>query len=336
MTDHRKYHDKTLLFALAARAEVRKCPSSDWEFVKRRTAADGAVWRSADGLLYKRTGDTSIDAEARFQRLVAALGYPVPEVVETGQVDGVHYVVERSAGSASLHDLALANDDGQLGEDVLHTAVEVSVRLLTAQAHNPLPCGPEPAREWFAHAGFAGNVFTENPDLDTPRVHAAVRRALCRLDDVPMCRSHLDYGLPNVFPGGVIDLQHHGVAPLGYDVYPLLEIVAFKGGNRGYEVTAEQRTRYLAALDAAGSRLTGRPLGGYLGEFLLVKCFFFLALMRPSDPGRRDKYLKWRYRRTLFERGLDQYESSGAIHTDTFPTLAAFSDRFTQSTAGHP
>lgn len=208
--------------------------------------------------------------------------------------------------------------------------------MLTAQARNPLPGGPEPVREWFEHAGFAGNVFAENPDLDTPRVHAAVRRALHRLADVPMCRSHLDYGLPNLFPGGVIDWQHHGVAPLGYDVYPLLEIVAFKGGNRGYEVTTEHRARYLTALGAASSWFTGQPLDGYLGEFLLVKCFFFLALMRPSDSARRDKYLKWRYRRTLFKRGLDQYESSGAIHTDTFPTLAAFSDRFAQSAAGHP
>lgn len=63
---------------------------SDWEFVKRRTAVDGAVWRSGDGLLYKRTGGSSVDVEARFQRLVAPLGYPVPEVVEIGQVDGVH------------------------------------------------------------------------------------------------------------------------------------------------------------------------------------------------------------------------------------------------------
>ncbi|MGH3720900.1 MAG: hypothetical protein ACRDRI_19040 [Pseudonocardiaceae bacterium] len=310
---------------------------SDWEFVKRRTATDGAVWRSADGLLYKRTGDSSVEAEARFQRLVAALGYPVPEVVETGQADGVHYFVERSAGSASLHDMALAEaHDGYLGEDVLHAAVKVSGRLLTAQAHNLLPGGPEPVREWFEHAGFAGNVFAENPDLDTPRVHTAVEHALRRLDVVPMCRSNLDCGLPDLFPGGVIDWQHHGAAPLGYDVYPLLEIVAFKGGNRGYEVTADQRIRYLAALDAGSSRLTGRPLSGYLGEFLLVKCFFFLALMRPTGPERRDKYLKWRYRRTLFEMGLDQYESSGAIHTDTFPTLAEFSDRFVQSTAGHP
>ncbi|PJN40076.1 hypothetical protein CG747_13400 [Streptomyces sp. CB02959] len=33
----------------------------------------------------------------------------------------------------------------------------------------------------------------------------------------------------------------------------------------------------------------------------LVKALFFLALMRPTDPARTDKRLKWRYRRHLFQ-----------------------------------
>lgn len=310
---------------------------SDWEFVKHRTAADGAVWRSTDGLLYKRTGDASVDGEAHVQRLLTDLGYPVPELVETGQIDGIYYFIEFSVGSASLHELALSDvsQAGHVGQDVIEQAAEVSTRLLTAQARNPLPAGPTQLREWFERAGFAGNVFTENPDLNTPRVHEAVTRALRRLGDVPLCRSHVDYGLPNAFPGGVIDWQHYGIAPLGYDVYPMLEIAAFKGGNKGYQFTPEQCTRYLTALDEVSTRLAGQPLGGYQGEFLLVKCFFFLALMRPTDPARHDKYLKWRYRRTLFEMGLEQYESSGAIHTGTFPTFAAFTERLAQPAAGH-
>ncbi|MGH3809640.1 MAG: phosphotransferase [Pseudonocardiaceae bacterium] len=311
----------------------------DWEFVKRRTAADGAVWRSADGLFYKRTGNASIDDEAHFQRLLAELGYPVPEFVETGQVGGVHYFVERSVGNASLHELAQseAGQAGCVGQDVIEQAVEVSTRLLAVQARNPLPGGPARLRGWFERAGFAGNVFAENPDLDTPRVRDAVARALSRLGEVPVCRSHLDYGLPNVFPGGVIDWQHHGIAPLGYDVYPMLEIAAFKGGNKGYQFTPGQCARYATVLDEASTQLTGQPLGQFRGEFLLVKCFFFLALMRPSNPvGRPDKHIKWQYRRTLFERGIKQYESSGAIDTSTFPTLAAFTERFALPTASHP
>lgn len=310
---------------------------SHWEFIKRRTAADGAVWRSSDGLLYKRTGAAALTVEASYLRELAALGYPVPQVVEVGQEHGgQHYFVERSAGEMSLHDQALADtgQTGQVGPQVLDAVTEVSARLLTAQARNPLPSRPDQVRDWFDRAGFTCNVFTENPDLDTPRVRAAMAHVLDRLADVPICRSHLDYGLPNAFPGGVIDWQHHGAAPLGYDVYPMLEIVPFKGGKKGYEFTADQRARYLTALDQVASQVTGRPLQGFLGEFLLAKCFFFLALMRPSDASRPDKHTKWRYRRTLFTKGLEQYESSGIIHTDTFPTLAAFTDRLTRATAG--
>ena len=137
-----------------------------------------------------------------------------------------------------------------------------------------------------------------------------------------MCDSHLDYGLPNAFPGTVIDWQHHGAAPLGYDVYPMLDIAAFKGGSRGYRFSPEQREAYLAGLDEASTRALGQPLSEHLGDFLLVKCFFFLALMRPADPNRHEKHAKWQYRRALFEMGLEQYESSCVIHTETFPALA--------------
>ncbi|CAM5739741.1 Aminoglycoside phosphotransferase domain-containing protein OS=Streptomyces microflavus OX=1919 GN=Smic_45870 PE=4 SV=1 [Streptomyces microflavus] len=70
---------------------------------------------------------------------------------------------------------------------------------------------PDALRRWVEQAGWTRDVFAENPDLDTPRVHAALDRAMDRLDGVPMVWGHLDYGLPNVLPGGVIDWQHHGV-----------------------------------------------------------------------------------------------------------------------------
>jgi hypothetical protein len=130
--------------------------------------------------------------------------------------------------------------------------------------------------------------------------------------------------LPNAFPDAVIDWQHHGDAPIGYDVYPMLDIAAFKRGSKGYRFSAGQRSVYRNALDEASKRLLGQALSVYLGDFLLVKCFFFLALMRPADPRRRDKYVKWQYRRALFEIGLEQYESSCSIDTEAFPSLAEF------------
>ena len=310
---------------------------SDWELVKRRTAARGAVWRSADGLFYKRTGDEAVCEEADFQTDLASRGYPVPQVIERGLRDGIYYSVEPSAG-VSLHDQALASADpsGRVANGLVRSAVQISVRLLEAQFRNPLTASPGDPQAWFERAGFVANVRTENPDLDTPHVRKAVGLAVRRLRDVPMCRSHLDYGLPNAFPRAVIDWQHHGDAPLGYDAYPMLDIAAFKGGGKGYRISAEQRSDYLNELDAASTSLLGRPLSAYQGDFLLVKCFFFLALMRPTDPGRRDKYVKWQYRRSLFEIGLEQYESSCSINTEAFPSLAEFASGLDQAVTGRP
>lgn len=300
---------------------------SDWQFIKRRTAADGGVWRSADGAFYKRTGDQSVRAEGDFQHRMAEVGYPVPQVIARGVEDGRYFFVEHSLGDVSLHDAALAGADagGQVADSVIDAAASISGRLLAAQARAAPPVGPDRVRAWVQQAGFTDNVFAENPDLvRDARVRVALDRVAERVSGVPMCHSHLDYGLPNAFTSGVIDWQHHSPAPLGYDVYPMLDIVAFKGGGKGYRITAAQRERYVAALDEVAVAFHGQPLSIYLDDFLLVKSLFFLALMRPADPGRQDKLLKWHYRRALFQMGLDRYESSAALDTAAFPTLAEF------------
>jgi hypothetical protein len=293
----------------------------DWKFVKNRTATQGAVWKSDDGLLYRRTGGEDLREEIEFQRLVADLGYPVPEIVDSGSENGTYFVTERSLGDTSLHEEALTDTlrDGQVSDHVISTAAAVSSKLLKAEARHPLPASP-----WFEKAAFATDVFEENPDFDTPRVHDTVKQALDRMALLPMVQGHLDYGLPNVLAAGVIDWQHHGPIPLGYDAYPALSIVAFKGGGKGYRISPEQRVAYLTALDETTAALIGQRGSGYLGDFLLVKCFFFLALMRPTDSARHGKHIKWQYRRSLFTMGLDQYESSGTIDTDSFPTLERF------------
>ncbi|MFJ9855294.1 phosphotransferase [Streptomyces sp. NPDC101150] len=300
---------------------------NNWRFVKKRTAADGAVYVSADGTLYRRTGGAELQAEAQFQRRIADLDYPVPHVLEEGFTDdGHYYVVEESLGDKTLHDRAVASLDGgrALLDDVADTAAQVAARLLRAQAAHLVEPAPGSLRQWLESAGFTQNVFQENPDLDNTRTRAALDDALDRLGTVALVRGHLDYGLPNLLPAGVIDWQHHGLVPLGYDVLPALEIIAFKGGNKGYTASPGQRRRYLAVLDDASLNATGQPVSQNLGAYLLVKALFFLALMRPTDPSRTDKHLKWQYRRHLFTKGLEQYERTGTVDTALFPGLEEF------------
>ncbi|MFD5572772.1 phosphotransferase [Streptomyces cadmiisoli] len=300
---------------------------NDWRFVKKRTAADGAVYVAADATRYKRTGGAELQAEAAFQRRIADLDYPVPHVLEEGVTDdGHHYVVEESLGDQTLHDRAVTSLDGSrsLPDDVADTAAQVAARLLRAQAAHLVQPTPGTLRQWLDSAGFTHNVFQENPDLDNIRTHATLDHALDHLGTVPLVHGHLDYGLPNVLPAGVIDWQHHGLVPLGYDVLPALEIIAFKGGTKGYTASPGQRHRYLAALDDASLTATGHPVSQNLGAYLLVKALFFLALMRPIDPTRTDKHLKWQYRRHLFTEGLEQYERTGTVDTALFPGLEEF------------
>ncbi|MBV2355988.1 aminoglycoside phosphotransferase family protein [Streptomyces sp. J2-1] len=302
--------------------------TTDWRFVKKRTAdADGTVYVSADGTRYRRTGGAALRGEAAFQQMAAALGYPVPRVLQQGELgDGTFFADEESLGRQSLHEKALSLLDGGrvLPDQVVDQLAEVSSRLLSAQAAHPVEAGPDALRQWVEQAGWTNNVFAENPDLDTPRTHAALARAADDLTGMPLAWGHLDYGLPNVLPAGVIDWQHHGVTPLGYDVAPALEVIPFKGGAKGYTATPDQRTRYLGVLDAAALSAGSPPISPRLGALLLVKSLFFLALTRPTDPAQADKQQRWHYRRHLFLKGLEQYERTGNIDTAGFPTLDDF------------
>jgi hypothetical protein len=230
--------------------------ATEWRFVKKRTAdSDGAVYVSPDGQRYRRTGGEGLRAEAAFQRQIADLGYPVPPVLEEGVTEDGHvYVVEQSLGEQTLHDLAVASLNGgrALSDEVVDLAAQVSACLLLAQAAHPVAPAPDLLRKWAEQAGFTATVFKENPDLDTARTHAALGTALDRLGSVPLCPGHLDYGLPNLLPSGVIDWQHHGVVPLGYDVLPTLEVARFKGGNKGYTATVARPERSCGASDRPG------------------------------------------------------------------------------------
>lgn len=292
-----------------------------WELVKQRTAAVGEVWRSPSGDLFRKTGDESLREEVSFQRSLFNQGFPVPEIVDAGEVDGVHFLVERSVGANSLHDLALRDysEVGAVRNETIDAAIATSTALLNAQVQNTSMPAPGDLEVWLQKAAFLDNVLQENPDFDNDRVQAAINIALERLSNTRFCLGHLDYGFPNAFPAGIIDWQHHAEAPIGFDVYPMLDIAAFKGGNRGYAFTRFQRDRYISGLDKVTVKLAGKPLSVYLGDFLFVKSFFFLALMKPNHHSKPSKHQKWQYRRKLFLLSLEQYESTYAIDTSTFP-----------------
>lgn len=302
---------------------------SEWEFVKDRTATSGAVWRSPDGQYFKRTGGPEVKEEGRHQIFLAELGFPVPRPIEVGTDGEQHYFIEIGSGQRTLHELALEQGrtrGGKANDALVDRAASISASLLKAQARKSIPTDRNTLFSWFSEAGFTSIVFAENPDLDTPRVRSLIDKAVNRLLAVPMCHSHLDYGLPNVFDDAVIDWQHHAPAPLGYDVYPMLDIAAFKGGNRGYAFTSEQRANYISALDDVAKNSVGHTLSSHLGDFLFVKCFFFLALMRPKNEQQvhPEKHEKWLYRKKLFTLGIEEYANSQKIDTGNFPGISKF------------
>ncbi|WP_330479632.1 hypothetical protein OG301_38515 [Streptomyces platensis] len=214
-------------------------------------------------------------------------------------------------------------------------AAEVGGRLLRAQAAHTVPTDLQALREWVQEAGWTDSVFAENPDLDNPRVRVALDRAMAQLADVAMVRGHLDYGLPNVLPAGVIDWQHAaprpGAARLRHSPGPGDHPV--QGRHQGLPGEPRAAAPVPGGAERGGPRHHRTSPHPASGPYLLVKALFFLALMKPTDPARTDKHLKWQYRRHQFVEVLEQYERTGAVDTACLPTLDAFTARHG---GGHP
>jgi hypothetical protein len=107
---------------------------SDWELVKRRTAASGAVWRSADGPFYKRTGGESVHGEAAFQIDLAKRSSPVSSVTECGLKRSNH-----------------AGSPGGAVSRLRDWASRSRAEICTAEPTSPLPTYPDGsalARAW--------------------------------------------------------------------------------------------------------------------------------------------------------------------------------------------
>ncbi|UKY54701.1 hypothetical protein [Streptomyces inhibens] len=142
----------------------------------------------------------------------------MPEQVDSGREDDgtcfFTFFTERSVGESSLHEMAVA-DYRQPGH-VSHGTIEAPPAS-PAGCWQPRHAMPARRRSGAAVLVRVGRLrrrgLHREPGPDTEGTRALVDAALERLRTVAMCESHLDYGLPNAFPGGVIDRQRHALAP---------------------------------------------------------------------------------------------------------------------------
>lgn len=307
--------------------------SKHWQLVKDRHLTFGSVWYDPINNTFIRRGGELVREEGEYQRYIYDLGFPVPKIIDSGEEDGGWYYIEESLGDVSLHDMAVSDvcNFGNVQEETIRYATSLSSSFLGKQLDHLKTPSSRHIEDWFEKASHFQHNIKEYPQLDSHATKQALATMFSRLSTIPMSYGHLDYGLPNMFPNGIIDWQYYSLSPVGFDVYLMLDLAAFMGGSRGYDFNNNQRQKYINGLDTIALEKGMSKLSDYRGDFLLAKSFFFIATVRK---GGREQEIRKAYRRELCMRTIQQYNDNLTVSTSEFPTLAEFEADYSPEQSG--
>ena len=266
---------------------------TQWIFVKERgaIARSGNVYCSADGSCYLRTGEmAAIRREADFGRMARQQGFPVPEVIEIGQLPTGHgYFVEKSLGTENFGSLLGREYSaaGSVSAESFDAFSEISLRFLAAQIHpTSRQSGPSELRVGIQME----NVLHQNPDM-ADLLEQAVTLAEGRTQELPLVLTHGDLSPFNIMPGGVIDFEERFVAPAGLDA---VTSIAFQrlwdhpkpdgtGTMRLWDFSRRQIADFLGQVDKLCASNNVPLLSGYFDDFLMLKAIWALCYEWPDD-----------------------------------------------------
>jgi hypothetical protein len=209
-----------------------------------------AVYRG-DGA-YLRLGD-GLAGELETHRQMLRDGYPVAEILEVGSHEGSLYYIERALGKDTFGDACAdrIGHGGSMTDEEFSGFLGVMRRHARAQL-----VGESPSRQPRKFADFIGVVraAANTPELAVS-IHAAWNKATLLLGGLPVTLQHGDLHPFNTCPGGIIDLEGAGWAPVGYDVAtavlePTLAEPRWRDGVLALEwFTPVQVRTYLDVLD---------------------------------------------------------------------------------------
>lgn len=177
----------------------------------RRTGV--AVYRSDE--TYLRLGDGAA-RELESHRQMQRDAYPVAEILEVGHHEGSLYYIESALGDRTFGD-AYAETVAESGcptDEQFAGFLDVMRRHAHAQL-----TGENRSCEPQAFAEFLGveRAVANTPELAVP-IRGAWDRAIRLLSGLPAALQHSDLHPFNTCPGGIIDLEEAGWAPICYDV----------------------------------------------------------------------------------------------------------------------
>lgn len=226
---------------------------------------------------YLRSGPAEkLRAEISRHHQMLELGFPVAEIIEEGEHEGLRYVIEASLGSDTLGERfdSEMQRGGVITVGSFGAFLGIVLRFAQAQLAS---ARVERARDEFRRLLRVDDLKATLPDV-AQQTEAAFDLAAWRLRAFPAVLTHGDLHAFNICERGVIDIETATWAPAGYDVVTALLLPDFfPPDRRDYRFSPEQHAGYLAAIDGLYSDL-GLPLPfNHIDDFRLCKAIWLTA-----------------------------------------------------------
>ncbi|MDB5190158.1 MAG: hypothetical protein JWN49_484, partial [Parcubacteria group bacterium] len=271
--------------------------NQNYSFIKNQLMG-GEVFVSGDKALYLRTGtQEQIAHEVDLSYELYKRGFPVPEVVEYGQLpNGKFFYTEKAIGDKVFGDIFMdeTKEHGHVSDESFEIFNSVMVKYAEAQfdKRNALDI-PHSLDEIIS----LQNVLRNNPPADQEAFDTAYAKAATKIKDLPWTHVQGDLNAFNILDGGVIDFELSGHGPAGYDVIGNVYFGTMWPKERiAYVFTDEQIANYIQRIDEVAQKNGLPSKREYQEDYLMLKLIWSTMKDKDSEdnPEKHTEFWRWR------------------------------------------
>ncbi len=264
-----------------------------YELVKTQRDDISAIYKCGDE--YLRLGETAkIKRDLEAHRKMEAEGFPVAEVLDEGELDGLYYFTETSLGAYKIGEI-FADDTqktGRISDENFDVFLSVVEKFMKAQLN-----AKSPTEDFNS---FSLGILLDNLCNELPEYSAKIRARFAEIKDrlavFPFVLTHGDFNPGNLYPAGVIDFEDTFYGPFGFDIVGALVYSDYMPDSSDYEYfakyrfSAEQKKKYFELVDST-SQSAGLPkLSEFEKDFEFCKAVWLSVRME-----KWPKLQKFRY-----------------------------------------
>jgi len=280
-----------------------------YKHIKTREYAPVAIYKCGSEFLRIAPKEV-LTPEFTLHKKILSYGFPVPNILAEGELDGMLYYTEQSLGDKLLGDLFWEDckQGGEISNLNFEYFLDISEKFASAQL---ITVTGDKDDEGFYMGIHVNYVVEELPELEADII-AAFEMLKERTGALPTVLTHGDLNAYNMLKSGVIDFGSVHTAPAGYDLvgniyhtYNFPKVGDYESMRR-YDFTQDQINEYLKAIDAIYIQAGFPRLSEFNNDFIFAKAIWSTARMQ-----RNPKLQKWRHDR--FKKILIDYRNGQSL-----------------------